>query len=587
LQAPKKLGEVANECQLDRPGQIWVHVVDDRGIDVDTVCTKADADGQPTNAHGTAVFKEVSAGEHAVALDTALSAKLLERYEALTESTSRTVTVAPGQVAYVPYQLTRKPELSVLVVQKNKPEKRFDDADVQVTGPVNVSDRTKKGTGRIDFGCLPAGPYSITVALASTDAKTFATTLDFATTAEKATLSAPGEKRLVTVEAEPINIVTPHVGIRKTELIIDHGPDDFESETTCVTLSLTQTNDEHRYDKQMTLKCAPESDAEVEVFWDEGCSESEKLPDTVEGIVIPGALQRDLCADKPVKLYVRGKSGPGIGETAGSEINKTGIGGGVVFTMDDITFGLEVCLDHGENRLSTFYSGTNVHPRDPKVQVHLIPSWGMTIGGGAICCPPGEGLVFNVDGQRCESVARVYDGTTWSCDAHPDQTGARWGHCTKLQTYYYCPQCKTFGNVPGNCDFHASATLTGYKKCGSPSYWGCTSGCWGEPARCSHSSSRPLYYCTNCKTFNRETVPCGCGDPRPIMELCGGYYTGAACLLCHQSVVRCNRMFQKLGRVLVPGTAVDVPKSQDDKYFQRWGRVLAYPAQDLAPPDIV
>jgi hypothetical protein len=288
-----------------------VHVVDDRGIDVDTVCTKADADGQPTNAHGTAVFKEVSAGEHAVALDTALSAKLLERYEALTESTSRTVTVAPGQVAYVPYQLTRKPELSVLVVQKNKPEKRFDDADVQVTGPVNVSDRTKKGTGRIDFGCLPAGPYSITVALASTDAKTFATTLDFATTAEKATLSAPGEKRLVTVEAEPINIVTSHVGIKKTELTIDHGPDDFESETTCITLSLKQTNDEHRYDGPLTLTCVSESSAAVDAFWNEECSKDQKIAGPLNEGFLTEAKQKDLHDGKTVELYVRAARGPG------------------------------------------------------------------------------------------------------------------------------------------------------------------------------------------------------------------------------------------------------------------------------------
>ena len=35
---------------------------------------------------------------------------------------------------------------------------------------------------------------------------------------------------------------------------------------------------------------------------------------------------------------------------------------------------------------------------DPTVQVHLIPSWGMSIGQGAICCPSPLGTVFNVDG---------------------------------------------------------------------------------------------------------------------------------------------------------------------------------------------
>jgi hypothetical protein len=82
---------------------------------------------------------------------------------------------------------------------------------------------------------------------------------------------------------------------------------------------------------------------------------------------------------------------------------------------------------------------------------------------------------------------------------------------------------------------------------------------------------------------------CTCGDPKPVDVLCDAeYYDDPACPTCGKSVTQCNRLFQKLGTALVPGgAALDVPTSKDDKYFQRWGRVLAYPAQLIAPPDIV
>jgi len=88
-----------------------------------------------------------------------------------------------------------------------------------------------------------------------------------------------------------------------------------------------------------------------------------------------------------------------------SEINKSGIGGGSVFTMDDITFGLEVCLDHQRislgkgkwtGRLKDYYDNHAV-AGEPKVQVQLIPSCGMSIKKDAICCV-NDGLIFNVDG---------------------------------------------------------------------------------------------------------------------------------------------------------------------------------------------
>jgi hypothetical protein len=104
----------------------------------------------------------------------------------------------------------------------------------------------------------------------------------------------------------------------------------------------------------------------------------------------------------------------------GSEINLNGLGGGCVFMMDGLTFGLEVCLDHAKDRLYNFYTGTNKRAGDPKVQVQLIPSYGMSFAlsaaGREVTALP-NGLVFNVDGQRIESIARFWDNT-YSCDVH-------------------------------------------------------------------------------------------------------------------------------------------------------------------------
>jgi hypothetical protein len=80
---------------------------------------------------------------------------------------------------------------------------------------------------------------------------------------------------------------------------------------------------------------------------------------------------------------------PTITEKSGS-----GLGGGSVFTMDDITFGLEVCLDHGQGKLENYYAGLTSGSGHPRVQVQLIPSCGMSISN-RVCVP--NGIIFNVD----------------------------------------------------------------------------------------------------------------------------------------------------------------------------------------------
>lgn len=143
-----------------------------------------------------------------------------------------------------------------------------------------------------------------------------------------------------------------------------------------------------------------------------------------------------------------------------SELSKSGLGGGSVFTIDGITFGLEVCLDHLKKRLDKCYK--NEMSGQEKPHIHLIPSWGMSIGRGPICCRD-KGLVFNVDGARSSkspdtaSIARVNDGTYW-CDNHLKKKGNNGDFCKdcrrKLDAIKYCKKCKkthSKAKVGGDC----------------------------------------------------------------------------------------------------------------------------------------
>ncbi len=64
--------------------------------------------------------------------------------------------------------------------------------------------------------------------------------------------------------------------------------------------------------------------------------------------------------------------------------------GGCIFTMDGITFGLEVCRDHYLRRLA---SSKERH----RALIQLVPSAGMQIVAESAACAPG-GIIFNVDG---------------------------------------------------------------------------------------------------------------------------------------------------------------------------------------------
>jgi hypothetical protein len=91
-----------------------------------------------------------------------------------------------------------------------------------------------------------------------------------------------------------------------------------------------------------------------------------------------------------------------------SEVNKSGLGGGGIVTIDQIDFGIEVCLDHGNARLANYYKNSLAAGGEPKIQVQLVPSCGMSIKAPSRCCVTG-GYVFNVDRSHC--VAQQHDGT--------------------------------------------------------------------------------------------------------------------------------------------------------------------------------
>ena len=65
-----------------------------------------------------------------------------------------------------------------------------------------------------------------------------------------------------------------------------------------------------------------------------------------------------------------------------------------LFTMNGVSFGLEICLDHAKHRLVRAAAKSGA-----KVQVQLVPSGGMEIHEESICVEPG-GLVFHCDGLK-------------------------------------------------------------------------------------------------------------------------------------------------------------------------------------------
>jgi len=79
------------------------------------------------------------------------------------------------------------------------------------------------------------------------------------------------------------------------------------------------------------------------------------------------------------------------------------LAGGCIFTMDGITFGLEVCRDHYLRRLASSQQRS-------RALIQLVPSAGMSIEAESVACVQG-GIVFNVDGVTPHVDVKVNSNT--------------------------------------------------------------------------------------------------------------------------------------------------------------------------------
>ncbi|HPU51351.1 MAG TPA: hypothetical protein PK359_07325 [Burkholderiaceae bacterium] len=303
---PKQLGAPTEPCALNPNAAIWVHVVDDRGVDVGKVRTSKDGAEKPTaEDSGTARYEPVAPGKHTV--DLVLSADDLTRYEKPALPTTRPIQVAAGEIAYVPYQLARKPSLKVKVFEKGKPEHLFANATVTVTGPENPAAKPTV-SGIADFPRITSGNYAIKVKLSAEDEKTFATTLDFTQTQEPVELF-PGREQEVAIEVEPINIVTPKIELEYRIVLLDRKLSDKQGaeeakilpSATYIQATITQSNPAHPYAGTGKLKF---SDPKVDVFTNEACTEPLLADLTTEQLI---GTSDQIVGPKPPRFWLRGK----------------------------------------------------------------------------------------------------------------------------------------------------------------------------------------------------------------------------------------------------------------------------------------
>ncbi len=105
---------------------------------------------------------------------------------------------------------------------------------------------------------------------------------------------------------------------------------------------------------------------------------------------------RDKVGDKlmheDVEHLKAGKGG-NLNRGSGKEAQRLRYEGLGMFSVDGIRFGMEVCLDHAMRRLWRSPPAVG----QPRVQIHLVPSAGMSIKSESVVAMP-DGYVFNCDG---------------------------------------------------------------------------------------------------------------------------------------------------------------------------------------------
>jgi hypothetical protein len=235
-----------------------------------------------------------------------------------------------------------------------------------------------------------------------------------------------------------------------------------------------------------------------------------------------------------------------------SEINVSGYGGGSVLTIDGITFGVEVCRDHLLKRLHKFYFGDpagnpavarTASKTDPRVQVQLIPSWGAHIDRKAICCVE-NGLIFNVDGAKTLTAARIWDrSNTYSCEKHPTVSAPAQDACSTCQLENkYCAVCKKWPADKCTC----------------------------VPKRVPKSTWPDMYFCAACNHVLRK--PAG----NPVCSTCAGAVSP------YHLRFRLTPFGSKIGTTQTDG-AVDPGGKKWEDYFAAPGMIDVYEPKAIPP----
>jgi hypothetical protein len=224
-----------------------------------------------------------------------------------------------------------------------------------------------------------------------------------------------------------------------------------------------------------------------------------------------------------------------------TEVTTSGLGGGSIFTMDGITFGLEVCLDHAENRLHRHYVKKTLG--EPRVQIVLIPSWGMNIAGGAVVGVE-NGLVFNVD--RNKAAAGALDGAgLYKCQIHAGVSANAPGLCPR-DDYFICDQHEHFQGPGGACSWCGELVQQRVVKyCNEPHIY--------PPSILScpmcAAPTKPFFECPTCKTPEVNAGDCATCAPkvaRVPKKYCEEIHEQGAPFLTHCPSLGCGAALQTI-----------------------------------------
>lgn len=192
-----------------------------------------------------------------------------------------------------------------------------------------------------------------------------------------------------------------------------------------------------------------------------------------------------------------------------SERTDQGLGGGSIFELDGITFGLEICRDHLQGKLRRYYQGDpDATPAlapaasagEPKVQVQLVPSWGAWIDPPNIVGVDGV-LVFNVDGPDGAKAGAVTGKPGYECPHHPGIVGTKRAKCTAGQ-HYACGYISAATVCP-HCTTPMTDSIADYF-CKNPTHYLKASPC----AICNKPTTFLGHYCAACDTLSPTAGPC-------------------------------------------------------------------------------